>query len=348
MTAVEVTEGTLTSNEWDEALEQFSAATFFHQHSWPQLVRDVYDGTPFYLSATGPDGVCGLLPMMMRNVAVTGRVAISLPLADEAGVLAHSPAVAQALVAAAREIAQAERARYIELRQRDELTGGIDADLTRFGLQLALPDTHEALWTGFKATVRNQVRKAQKSGLAAAVEEDCHTAIDESFYPIYSENTRDLGSPMHSKAFFHEVFDRYHASAHVAVVRDGATPVGAAVALRWRDTLAVPWAASLRRHFPKCPNNLLYWELLRFAIEAGCRRFDFGRSPLNSGTFRFKRQWGAEPEQLRYYRIPIVGAVNTEDKRDGRAYRAFSAMWRKTPLPVARVLGPRIFARLPI
>ncbi len=349
MTArIEAIEGALTREGWDEALGQFAGATFFHQYGWAQLVRDVYDGEPHYLAAKADGSVCGLLPMMTRNVLQAGNVCISLPMADEGGILSRSGESTQALIDAAQHIGQSRQVSYIEIRQREELPGDIAADLTRVGLELSLPGTADELWDSLKATVRNQVRKAQKSGLTASVETNCHAAVDDGFYPIYSENTRDLGSPMHSRRFFHEVLSRFPDLAQLVVVREDLAPVGAAVALRWRDSMAVPWAASLRRYFDRCPNNLLYWELLRLAVEQGCRRFDFGRSAIDSGTFRFKRQWGAAPEQLRYYRIPVSHEVSTDEKRDGRAYRAFSAIWRKTPLPVARALGPRIFARLPI
>src|SRR5207245_9031035 len=51
--------------------------------------------------------------------------------------------------------------------------------------------------------------------------------------------------------------------------------------------------------------SLLYWETLKAACADGVGRFDFGRSSRNSGTYRFKVQWGAREEPLYWYTIPI-------------------------------------------
>jgi len=222
---IEAIEGALTREGWDEALGQFAGATFFHQYGWAQLVRDVYDGEPHYLAAKADGSVCGLLPMMTRNVLQAGNVCISLPMADEGGILSRSGESTQALIDAAQHIGQSRQVSYIEIRQREELPGDIAADLTRVGLELSLPGTADELWDSLKATVRNQVRKAQKSGLTASVETNCHAAVDDGFYPIYSENTRDLGSPMHSRRFFHEVLSRFPDLAQLVVVREDLAPV---------------------------------------------------------------------------------------------------------------------------
>jgi len=62
--------------------------------------------------------------------------------------------------------------------------------------------------------------------------------------------------------------------------------------LSFRDALIVLWASSYREYFSLCPNNLLYWEMIRWGCEQGYRRFDFGRSSPQSGTYHFKKQWG--------------------------------------------------------
>ena len=72
----------------------------------------------------------------------------------------------------------------------------------------------------------------------------------------------------------------------------------------------MPWAACSKEHFALCPNMLLYWETIRTACADGFARFDFGRSTRQSGTYRFKRQWGAQEEPLFWYRIPIASDVD--------------------------------------
>ena len=345
---VAVEEVRADAERWNRWVERADGARLCHRHEWLQLVRDVYGGDPHYLAACRDGGIVGVMPVMLRSVIGEGRVLISVPLADEGGIVAEGEEAEEALLGRASEIMNESHASRLELRQRRPAEGA-RADLSRVNMEMALPDDADALWDDFKGKVRNQVRKAGKSGLTADVAEDIHAAISDAFYPVYCENTRDLGSPMHSERFFHEVADRFPNASEIVVVREGDTIVGAGYALRWRERFSVPWASSLRQYFKMCPNNLLYWDLIRLAIESGCRVFDFGRSPRDSGTFRFKEQWGAEPVQLHYCNYGGSDAAATGgDGEEGAARRVFSAVWRKTPLPIARALGPRIFARLPI
>ena len=78
-------------------------------------------------------------------------------------------------------------------------------------------------------------------------------------------------------------------------------PVAARCLVTHRDTLEIPWASSLRRVNGIGVNMLLYWSVLEFACSRAATVFDFGRSTLDSGTYRFKQQWGAEPQQLHWH-----------------------------------------------
>jgi len=49
------------------------------------------------------------------------------------------------------------------------------------------------MWDGLDRKVRNQVRKAQKSGLTA---ERGGTALLDAFYAVFARNMRDLGTPL--------------------------------------------------------------------------------------------------------------------------------------------------------
>ena len=86
--------------------------------------------------------------------------------------------------------------------------------------------------------------------------------------------------------------------ARVFCVRFEGRPVAASIT-HWRGgTIEVPWASAIRDFNTLCPNVLLYWHMLSFAIAGGFHTFDLGRSTPGEGTFLFKKQWGAEPQEL--------------------------------------------------
>jgi hypothetical protein len=108
----------------------------------------------------------------------------------------------------------------------------------------------------------------------------------------------------------------------------------------------IPWAACLEDSRTAGFNMKLYWECLAHSIRSGCSLFDFGRSTRDSGTYRFKAQWGAEPQPLRWHRWesrPGSGKQSgSSGLRDG-----FAWAWQRLPFRVANALGPVISPRLP-
>ncbi len=105
--------------------------------------------------------------------------------------------------------------------------------------------------------------------------------------------------------------------------------------------MLVPWASSLREYFSKCPNNLLYWEAIQYGCVRGCKWFDFGRSSIGSGTYEFKRRWGAEPKQLYWQVLGKNGDGGTVSAANP-AYRLISELWKRAPVRVTKLIGPRI------
>ena len=334
--------------EWDNFLGEHPGSAFAHRHDWLTLIEQTYGGQPLRLAAYQSGRLVGLLPLMLRRRVIgAGNILVSVPFADEGGLLADDPQAQAALLEHARATASDLGAGYVELRQLSALAAQFPVDASRVTLKLALPATADELWTGLKAKVRNQVRKAERSGLQAAHSTDLASDLG-AFYAVYSHNTRDLGSPMHAAAFFHNLTKAFPDDLVLVRIVLGELTVGAALAVTHHGVFSVPWAASLRSHFSLCPNNLLYWELMRAALSRGCSVFDFGRSAPDSGTYAFKRQWGAEEFALHYTFIPLTKQPSLGEKREGPAYRMFSRLWRQTPLAVARLVGPRLFARLPL
>ena len=93
-------------------------------------------------------------------------------------------------------------------------------------------------------------------------------------------------------------------------------------------------------------NDFKYWELMRRACERGCRVFDYGRSKRGTGPFAFKKNWGFQPQPLYYeHRLYKIDAVPQHNPMNPK-YRAFIALWRRLPLPIANFIGPYIVKSL--
>jgi FemAB-related protein (PEP-CTERM system-associated) len=320
-------------------------STFFHLSDWGTVVREAYGHTPYRLAAREGDRVVGALPLSLFQSRLAGRRLISMPLADYAGVCASSAEAADLLLQAARDLAVDLAVGLVELRQLGAGCPGLAADTGRVTMVLDLGETPEQLWARLGNKVRNQVRKAEKSELSFKAG---GIAEVPAFYEVYARNTRDLGSPMHAKRFFEVLCEVFGEQVTVFTVWSEKAPIGGAIGCIHRDTLEIPWAAGLRQYFSLCPNHLLYWAAMKYGIERGCRTLNFGRSPVGSGPYRFKEQWGAQPLQLYYQYLVLRGAAPVGEKRAIRAYRLFSRLWPQVPMPLAKRLGPAIFRQLPL
>jgi predicted N-acyltransferase len=156
-----------------------------------------------------------------------------------------------------------------------------------------------------------------------------------------------LGTPVYSKNFFRNILQERGDQAHIVIVYWRNRPVSAAFLLGYRDMMEIPWASTVREANSLNINMLLYRTVLGFCIRKHYQFFDFGRSSKDSGTYRFKKQWGARPVQHYWHYWLESGGALPELKPDSPKFRILIACWRKLPIWITKVIGPMIVKSLP-
>ena len=324
-------------DRWLGLVNETHHANLAHAPEWFGAIQNAYGHTPVYLQVEDADGQLAVLPAFLLRSRIFGTVVASMPFLDGGGPCGTAGDLAQIAVHSLIEEATRLGAGSVELRSTVKIALPVPALEDKVNLVLPLPRGAEELWRALDARVRNQVRKAERSGLSV---EFGHQETLHAFYDVFAVNMRDLGSPVHARAFFAAIVDAFGDRARVGLVRKGPAVVGGLIALAFKDTLVVPWASSLRQYLALCPNVLLYWETLRAACRDGFARFDFGRSSRDSGTYRFKRQWGAQEVPLYYYQVPTrPGGGRSLSATDSRG-ALLVALWRRLPVGVTRWAGP--------
>ncbi len=294
--------------QWNQYAAENAAAKYSHLFNWGDSLATIYSLPIFRLAVLDMQTkrISGILPLILFNPPGKDKRLISLPYTDAAGILADDRQSGQRLLLAALELAEELEADHLELRQDEALhtffeqqqsidTWCYTAYNFKTGLRRPLPVSAGALWSDLSAKVRNQVRKARRCGCIVKVG---GIELLEDFYAVFSENMRDLGSPVHALELFRSIIDNESLRTAIIVIYLHAKPAAAAVVFLHNETLYNPWASSLRSYRSFCPNMLLYWSMLEYAIVNHCRWFDFGRSTPNAPTCRFKVQWGAGLEPL--------------------------------------------------
>jgi len=341
------------SAEWDRYAVSHPDVRLGHAAAWARILDEAYGLRARYLLARDGEGrLRGILPtVLFRGLPGRAGRLLSLPFHDAAGILADDGEIATRLLGEALRIAGREGLEGVELRQASAAPpddgpmagaeGGAAVESDRVDLVLPLATDEQTQWQTLRAKVRNQARKAERSGLTLAGESD--DGLLDGFYDPFCVNMRDLGSPVHNRRFFEAAARRFGDDLRFIVTRDGDRPVGGLVAIRFGPRVWVPWASTLRSERSRCPNNRIYWEAIRWGIATGATAFDFGRSPRDSGTHRFKKGWGASEEALRWVLHRPDGAVETaKASSSSRVLEALSQGWTRLPVPLATILGGRI------
>ena len=185
------------------------------------------------------------------------------------------------------------------------------------------------------------IRKGISAGLTASADD----SVDR-FYSAYSESVRNLGTPVFAKKYFRELRAAFGEDCEILTVTRRGRTMSSVMSFYFRGEV-LPYYGGGAAGARECKaNDFMYWELMQRAVERGVRVFDYGRSKINTGSYRFKRHWGFEPEPLHYQYylarskdVPNVSPANPK-------YQRMISLWRRLPLPVTQWVGPLIARNL--
>jgi len=341
--------------DYDNYIASQPNATPYHASAWLTAVEKAYGHVAWVITAHHNGKLCGALPLVKVKRPFRAGTLVSLPFCDLGGLLADSPDIANEIRFAAQNLAGSLGA-ALEIREGGpELLPEECTDLagdTKVRMLCELPACSETLFKSYKPKLRSQIRKAEKNGLTAEIRQG-DNAI-ELFYAVFSRNMLRLGSPVHSLSWFKELGRAYGDKMLVGLVFKDEQPVGGGIVLVQGKQACIPWASTLEEHNKLAPNMLLYWTLLARVNDLGCTQFDFGRSTLGEGTFRFKKQWGAVPHHLIWRNENPSGKSQGDTKTVVTNERAGATtmvsrlrplverIWQRLPLPVANWIGPKL------
>ena len=329
---------------WDAFVATHPRASTYHQTVWRDLIASVFGHDSHYRLAVSEDGaIVGCLPLIEFRSRLFGHFLVSMPYFNYGGALGASSDVEHALMEDAGRLASGLGAAHVEFR--DDVRRGESWPVRedKVNMHLALPGDKEALWKAVGSKVRAQVRRPQRESPRTVTGGE---ELLEDFYRVFSRNMRDLGTPVYGKPLFRAILAGYSAS-RIIVVYLGGRPAAAGFLVGWRGRLEIPWASSLREYNRLGVNMLLYWQVLEYAIEQGYDTFDFGRSTRDAGTYRFKRQWGAEPVPLYWHYWLGEGGELPSLSPSSPKFRLAVSLWQRLPVPMANLLGPGIVKSLP-
>ncbi len=319
----------------DGLLAAHPHATPFHSRAWLGAIAKSCRQDAYCLIADR-----GMLPLHVVHSPLFGRALVSTGFAVGGGILADDEATAEALAAAALQLAARLNCPTVELR------GGIlprawPQDVTTYlGFTRALSTDDDAELLAIPRKQRAEVRKALSNKLTIDIGKD--PGQRAAHYTVYATSVRNLGTPVFPRALFEHVLDAFGDDADILTVRKDGVALASVLSLYHRGIVMPYWGGGTAAARPARANDMMYFALMRHAREKGCTRFDFGRSKAGTGAAAFKHNWGFEGVLLAYAKRTATGQaareINPLDPRFGLQVK----LWSKLPLVIANRVGPMI------
>lgn len=332
-----------SAGEWDAFVAGARGGTHFHRHGWLGIAERVHGHEAFAFCVRDASGaLAGVLPLVRVRTPLFGHYLVSMPYVNYGGPLGQDAAV-RALGAHVSTMAADEGAKLLELRSLEPLPLDLEVSHRKITVVLDLvPGKPDAVFNAFKAKLRSQIRRPQKEGVTVRFGPD----QVGPFYDVFARHMRDLGTPVQPRSLFEAIAATFPGDAWFGCAWLGDRAVAAGCALRWGTTIEMTWASALSEFNALSPNMAVYWAFIERAASEGLGSFNFGRCTPGSGTHRFKQQWGSRDVPLYWYQRSRGEAAKTPSPDDA-AWSWGPRLWKKLPLPVAGLLGPRIVRGIP-
>lgn len=341
--SVQTCEGGLPA-AWDHYVYQHPRSSFFHLAGWQRVVERIFGFQSRCLVANEAGCIRGVLPLFLVRNILQGRSLISTPFAVYGGICADDEGAENVLRQAACEMAKAERVQYLELREPWPIYRyGFHTKQLYVTFDQELPQDAEQLLRGFPRDTRYMIRKAQKNGLHAVID---NQQLD-IFYQIYAQSVHNLGTPVFSKTYFRTLQDEFGKQCEITIVSHRAQAVAGVLSFRFGDWILPYYGGSVQEGRHLAANNFMYWEVMKQAIANGVRYFDFGRSKLGSGSYAFKTQWNMRERPLPY-QFFLVGRESMPNYSPANSrFKLATSIWKHVPFSVSKILGPVLVRLFP-
>ena len=155
--------------------------------------------------------------------------------------------------------------------------------------------SEDEVFAAFHSDHRRKIRIAMKNNVEVKIH---GSEMAETFYQIMKETCERDGFELRSAAYFAKILDVFGDKARLYMAYYEGEPIAGAISVLWGDKVWYFYGASSNSNRKVMPNYLLQWEMIKWAIEEGCKIYDFRgvagvideNNPL-FGLYRFKHRF---------------------------------------------------------
>lgn len=315
-----------------------------HHSAWLNVLTATYGHEPFCLTLESDETgeIEGLIPFIAIERFLTAKRLVSLPFTDSCDPILPGLKGEDLMEFILREYPDID---YIELKLLNnhiDLFSNLKKTQCYLTHLLDLESEPDDLLKSFHNTsVRQRIKRAERNNLKFRISTDEKDL--QKFYQLLTGVRRKHGLPPQPYAFYKNMwqFLRPHGFLHLPVVEYEGKIIAAAILVQFKDKFHLKYSASDFDYLKLCPNQMLIWECIKMAHNAGARYFDFGRTAwANRSLLEFKDRWAAKRHPFTYCYYPKDMA---DECTDGLSRKVFAAMNRYLPASVLQLQGRLLY-----
>lgn len=331
---------------WDEYVHTSSNASAFHLWGWKRIFEKTYGLKASYLSVQNDGQIVGVLPLIFVKGPVLGNYLTSMT----GGIAAESDEAALLLYQHAVELVKKNNFNYLALRDCSKKLDHPElvTDDGHVSMVLEMIPDFEELQSNVDRKTKQRINKAKKQSLVSVLGNQAE--LIEKYYPIYLQAMKERGTPTQGMKFFKNSIKEYPERLMLLAIQKDGDMLGGGYSFTYRDTLVCLWSGMARQYLSLNTSYLLIWDTIELAKTLGVRWVDLGRSQIDSGTYKHKKQWGAKPVKLyqQYYLHKAKQAPSSGNNRNEELmYQTFVKTWRKMPTWMTEIFGPVLRKQVP-
>ena len=331
-------------DEWNEYVLNHPNGTFYLLSFWKDAIEKAFKIKNRYFIAKKDGKPCGIIPLFVVHTIALKKVSISIPYGGfYAGILANDEKTRDRLLEFAVSFSKHNGSEYLELRYLDDQHFNLPKQELYVTYIKELGKDDETILKSIPRKSRASIRNGYKKF-------NLYSKVDRNvdiLYELYVKNKRNLGSPIFPKVFFYQLLESSGEKSGILTIYYKSIPVSSVIFFSFRDTIIPYFSGADNSYNYTNMNNVMYYELMKYALKNGYKFFDFGRSRKNTGSGNFKKNMGFEAKQLHFYFYMHKQGNVPNNSPSNSKFQLIINTWSKLPLFITKLLGPQLMKLFP-
>lgn len=325
---------------WIDFVRRHERAAIFHSPAWAKMLAHCYKRKAFVIGGFDKYGNMTAGIPVIENSSILGEKRwISLPYTDQCEPLFVDHAQKAEFYGNIGILLQQDQNTRCEFRWLYPEVPFLHPRREYYHHALSLSSDFDETALKIHPMHKRNAQTARKRNLTIITRTDKESL--KEFYKLHLITRQRKGVPIQPWHFFRHFGEDLlqNNMGFIMLAYQDNICLAAAIFLLWNKTMTYKFGASSLDYLQQKPNDLIFWNAIRWGCENGYSTLDFGRTDIdNKGLRDYKSRWGAVESELYYSYAPTV-----TQPRPAWAMNIMSQTIKHSPLWVCRLSGELLY-----